>query len=76
VYQQVENYVLVPRVFRSSLQVSSISILLGILIGGQLLGVLGTLLALPVMAAIPVLERIWSEQVPELLRKDSGTAAR
>lgn len=64
VYQQVENYVLVPRVFRSSLQVSSISILLGILVGGQLLGVLGTLLALPITAAIPVLERVWNEDIP------------
>jgi predicted PurR-regulated permease PerM len=52
------------------LQVSSISILLGILIGGQLLGVLGTLLALPITAAIPVLERVWNEDVPvELLEE-------
>lgn len=64
IYQQIENYILVPRVFRNSLQVSSISILLGILIGGQLLGVLGTLLALPITAAIPVLERIWNEDIP------------
>lgn len=67
VYQQFENYILVPRVFRNALQVSSITILLGIVIGGQLLGVLGTLLALPVTAAIPVLERVWSEEVPEEL---------
>lgn len=71
VYQQLENYVLVPRVFRSSLQVSSISILLGILVGGQLLGVLGTLLALPITAAIPVLERVWNENVPAELGDDA-----
>jgi predicted PurR-regulated permease PerM len=57
------------------LQVSSISILLGILVGGQLLGVLGTLLALPITAAIPVLERVWNEDVPEELGEDAETAS-
>ena len=71
IYQQVENYVLVPRVFRNSLQVSSISILLGILVGGQLLGILGTLLALPITAAIPVLERVWNEEIPAELGEDA-----
>jgi predicted PurR-regulated permease PerM len=75
IYQQFENYLLVPRVFRNALQVSSISILLGILVGGQLLGVLGTLLALPITAAIPVLERVWNEDVPEELGEDAETAS-
>ncbi|MGB3307325.1 MAG: AI-2E family transporter [Thermomicrobiales bacterium] len=70
VYQQIENYLLVPRVFGNALQVSSISILLGILVGGQLLGVLGTLLALPITAAIPVIERVWNEDVPEGLEEE------
>jgi predicted PurR-regulated permease PerM len=63
-YQQFENYVLVPRVFGSTLQVSSLSILLGVLIGGQLLGVIGIILSLPITASIPVLERVWREKVP------------
>lgn len=77
VYQQVENYLLVPRVFRNVLQVSSISILVGILVGGQLLGVLGTLLALPITAAIPVLERVWNEELPDELdeEKTAGEAS-
>lgn len=75
IYQQFENYVLVPRVFRNVLQVSSISILLGILVGGQLLGVLGTLLALPITAAIPVLERVRNEEVPAELGDEGETAA-
>ncbi len=74
IYQQFENYVLVPRVFRNVLRVSSISILLGILVGGQLLGVLGTLLALPITAAFPVLERVWNEDVPVELGDDPGPA--
>lgn len=70
IYQQFENYLLVPRVFGNALEVSSITILLGILIGGQLLGILGTLLALPITAAIPVLERVWNEDVPAELNED------
>lgn len=75
IYQQIENYLLVPRVFGNSLQVSSISILLGILVGGQLLGILGTLLALPITAAIPVIERVWSEPLPpDLVAMDEAIA--
>jgi predicted PurR-regulated permease PerM len=59
IYQQFENYVLAPRVYRGTLQISSFAVLLAVLIGSQLLGVIGALLALPVAAAIPVVERIW-----------------
>lgn len=65
VYQQFENYVMVPRVFGNTLQVSSLSILVGVLIGGQLLGVIGIILSLPITAAIPVLERVWNEPLPQ-----------
>lgn len=64
-YQQVENYLLVPRVYGNTLQVSSLSILVGVLVGGQLLGVIGIILSLPITAAIPVIERIWVEPVPD-----------
>lgn len=65
VYQQFENYVMVPRVFGNTLQVSSLSILVGVLVGGQLLGVIGIILSLPITAAIPVLERVWNERLPD-----------
>ncbi|MEJ7838553.1 MAG: AI-2E family transporter [Thermomicrobiales bacterium] len=70
VYQQFENYILVPRVYGKTLQVTSLSILLGVLIGGQLLGIIGVIIALPVAAAIPVLERVWREEVPDELTVD------
>jgi predicted PurR-regulated permease PerM len=69
-YQQFENYVLVPRVFGNTLQVTALSILVGVLIGGQLLGVIGIILSLPLTASIPVLERIWREEVPDPLTLD------
>lgn len=70
-YQQFENYVMVPRVFGNTLSVSSLSILVGVLIGGQLLGVLGIILSLPITAAIPVIERVWVEDVPEDLSHET-----
>jgi predicted PurR-regulated permease PerM len=62
VYQQVENHFIVPRVYRSALQISSFGVLLAVAIGAQLLGIVGALIALPIAAAIPVIERIWREE--------------
>lgn len=64
IYQQFENYVMLPRVFGNTLQVTSLSILVGVLVGGQLMGILGIVLSLPLTAAIPVVERVWREVVP------------
>ncbi len=62
VYQQIENYIIVPRVYRGTLNVSSFAVLISVLVGGQLLGIIGVLLALPIAAAIPTIERIWIEE--------------
>jgi predicted PurR-regulated permease PerM len=58
-YQQVENYLIVPRVYRGTLELHPFAVLIAVLVGAQLLGVLGVLLALPIAAAVPVIERIW-----------------
>lgn len=73
-YQQVENYLIVPRVYRGTLQISSFAVLIAVLIGSQLLGVLGALLALPAAAAVPVIERIWITE-PREERKRRAPAA-
>jgi predicted PurR-regulated permease PerM len=67
-YQQVENYVIVPRVYRGTLELHPFAVLLAVLVGAQLLGILGVLLALPIAAAVPVIERIWGG------RSSSGAA--
>lgn len=65
-YQQVENYVIAPRVYGNTLHISSLATLIAILCGGALLGIVGVLLALPVAAALPAILRIWREDpVPE-----------
>jgi predicted PurR-regulated permease PerM len=70
IYQQVEGYVIIPRVFGNTLQVTSLAILLGVLVGGQLLGIVGIILSLPITAAIPVIERVWREEIPDPLTRD------
>lgn len=52
VYQQVENYVLYPRIMKRSVDVSPAATVVAVLIGGSLLGVLGALLAIPIAAAV------------------------
>ena len=58
-YQQVENYVIVPRVYRGTLELHPFAVLIAVLVGAQLLGILGVLLALPIAAVVPAIERIW-----------------
>ena len=52
VYQQVENYLLYPRVMKRSVDVSPAVTVVAVLVGGGLLGIVGALLAIPVAAAI------------------------
>jgi len=56
-YQQIENYVLYPRVMKRSVDVSPAATVVAVLIGGSLLGVLGALLAIPIAAAVQLILR-------------------
>jgi predicted PurR-regulated permease PerM len=53
-YQQVENYLLVPRVFRNTVDMSSVAVLLVALVGGSLFGLAGAVMAIPVAATVKV----------------------
>ncbi|NRQ34245.1 AI-2E family transporter [Nonomuraea sp. NN258] len=55
VYQQVENYLIAPRVMKSSVDVPAATTIVAALIGGALLGVVGALLAIPAAAAVQLL---------------------
>jgi predicted PurR-regulated permease PerM len=50
--QQLEGHVVAPQVFRISLRINPIIIILSLLIGFKLYGVVGALVALPVLAII------------------------
>jgi predicted PurR-regulated permease PerM len=55
IYQQLENYVIYPRVMQRSVDVPGSVTVIAALIGAALLGVVGALLAIPTAAAILLL---------------------
>ena len=52
VLQQLEGHIVAPQVFRFSLRINPILVILSLLIGFQLYGVVGALLALPVASVV------------------------
>jgi predicted PurR-regulated permease PerM len=50
-YQAVENYLIAPRVFSRTIDLSPLAALVAVLVGASLGGLLGALVALPVTAA-------------------------
>ena len=61
-YHLFELYVLVPRLYGNRLQLSTLTVLLAVLGGGALGGLSGIVLALPLVAAYPVVEKYWLEE--------------
>ena len=57
IYQQVENYLIYPKVMSSSVDVPGSVTVIAALIGAALLGVIGALLAIPTAAALLMLTR-------------------
>ena len=57
IYQQIENYVIYPRVMSKSVNVPGAVTVIAAVVGASLLGVIGALLAIPVAAAILLLVR-------------------
>ncbi len=57
IYQQVENYIIYPRVMSKSVDVPGAVTVIAALVGAALLGVVGALLAIPTAAAILMLTR-------------------
>jgi predicted PurR-regulated permease PerM len=55
VIQQIESNILVPRVMGRTVGVSSLTVLLGILVGGALAGLPGAFLAVPLAGALQVI---------------------
>jgi predicted PurR-regulated permease PerM len=57
IYQQVENYIVQPRVMKRSVDVQPAVTIIAALIGGALLGMIGALLAIPAAAAVALILR-------------------
>ncbi|MEU5946424.1 AI-2E family transporter [Micromonospora sp. NPDC047465] len=57
IYQQVENYLIYPKVMRRSVAVNEVAALVAALLGVSLLGVVGALIAIPAVAAFQLILR-------------------
>ena len=56
-YQQFENHVLQPLVYGRTVQLSPLAVLCAVLVGAQLAGILGALLAIPVAGSLLAIAR-------------------
>ena len=75
-YHVVESYFLVPRIYGQSLRLSTLAVLLALLIGTTLQGLIGAVLVLPLVAAYPIIERIWlaSYLAPDVVKDHNALA--
>jgi predicted PurR-regulated permease PerM len=58
-YHLLEAYLIVPRVYGQRLRLSTLAVLLALMAGTTLQGLVGAVLVLPLVAAYPIVERIW-----------------
>jgi predicted PurR-regulated permease PerM len=75
-YHIVESYYLVPRIYGARLRLSTLAVLLALLAGHTLQGLLGAVLVLPLVAAYPIIERIWlaGYLAPEVVKDHNALA--
>jgi predicted PurR-regulated permease PerM len=60
VYQQMENYVIYPRIMSHSVAIPGVVTVIAALVGASLLGVVGALLAIPTAAALlTIVREVW-----------------
>ena len=57
IYQQVENYLIYPKVMKRSVDVAPAVTIIAALFGGALLGIVGALIAIPAAAAVALIIR-------------------
>jgi predicted PurR-regulated permease PerM len=55
VYQQLENHILQPVVYRRTVAMSPVIVLIAVLIGADLAGIIGALIAIPVAGSLQVI---------------------
>ena len=57
IYQQIENYVVYPLVYRKAVSLSPFTTIVAVLIASSILGVVGAILAVPFAAVIKIVLR-------------------
>lgn len=63
VIQQLENHIIFPKIMGANSELHPVVIIISLLIGGQLLGIVGMWLAVPVVAVLRVvLKYLWNDE--------------
>ena len=66
-YQQLENHLLQPVIFARTVKVDPLTVIIAILVGVELVGILGALLAIPVASMVQVILRdVWDHRAGQL----------
>jgi predicted PurR-regulated permease PerM len=72
VYQQIENHFVQPLVMRKTTSLNPLLVLIAVLLGAQLLGIFGALIAIPVGSMIKILVQDWWEHRPARQAEPAG----
>jgi predicted PurR-regulated permease PerM len=64
-YQQFENNVLQPLIFKRTVNVAPLAVIVAILAGSSILGVVGALVAIPIAAALQIVLREYFGEQPD-----------
>ena len=69
VYNALETYYISPKIYGNQLRLSSLAVILGFIVGAELGGVVGALVALPLIALYPTVENLWLRErlAPEVV---------
>jgi len=59
VWRMVQDYVISPRIMGRSMELHPLAAIFGVLAGGEIAGVLGIYLSIPVMASLRIVWRRW-----------------
>lgn len=73
IVQQLENHIIVPKVMGDSVNLHPVLVIVGLLIAGELYGIGGMILALPVMATVRVLiKNFWWKEERGIYEHNDG----
>jgi predicted PurR-regulated permease PerM len=75
-YQQLENYLIAPKVLKTTVELGAAAVLIAGLVGATVLGLVGALMAIPIAAAVNVLlnERLLAHETAAGVTPMSVTA--
>ncbi len=65
VWRLIQDYVTAPRLFGSGLELHPLAAIFAVLVGGEVAGVVGMYLSVPIMAALRIVWRNWREHEAE-----------